>query len=191
MSEKCLKDLKEEAKLRLENRHLIKKYMYVENIEEDNTLFDYHLVKDSGVDFKKIAAFKNNIPLYSIHDCYAARATDMGLIKTSVTSAFSDMYFPKPYIQTLHLSLLKQILSSDAIFGYPIEFIIEESSSKDTKDKIIIKEFKKVKIELDKIVQIKLNYLEDPKNNKDIFNNKYYLFTLENKNKKFNSSIST
>jgi hypothetical protein len=75
-------------------------------------LFDLDLVIDSGVDIKKIAAFKNSIPIYSIHDCYAAKATDMELIKESVTASFSDRYFPKAYIQTLHLSLLKQILSS-------------------------------------------------------------------------------
>jgi hypothetical protein len=37
-------------------------------------------------------------------------------------------------------------LSKEEVFIYPIEFIKEESSSKDKNDRLIIKDFKKVKV---------------------------------------------
>lgn len=98
-------------KLKLEEEYLIENYTYNSAKQKDNTNFDIDLVK-GGVDLIKIGAFKNNIPLYTIHDCFAKTPNYMELIKENVTSLLSDMYFSKPYIQTLHISLLKQILSS-------------------------------------------------------------------------------
>jgi hypothetical protein len=170
-----------ENKLKLEEDYLFENYTN-ESEQKDNTFFDINLIK--GVDLKKIGAFKNNIPLYTIHDCFATTPNYMELIKHNVISLFSDMYFSTPYIQTLHISLLKQILSSEDIFGYPLEIIRGESKSNDKNDKVIIKEFKKVKIVLDNIIKINLNHLEDPKNKEDIFNNKYYLFTIDNNKNK-------
>ena len=62
----------------------------------DITLFDLSLVED--FDPIKLGAFKNNIPLYTIHDCFATTPNNMGLIKNNVTNIFSDMYFSTPYI---------------------------------------------------------------------------------------------
>lgn len=146
--------------------------------QKDNTFFDKDLVE--GIDLIKVGAFKNNIPLYTIHDCFATTPNNMELIKSNVTLLFSEMYFSTPYIKILHLSLLKQILSYDDIFGYPIEIITDKHRNKN--DKLIIKDFKKVNIVLDNIIKIDLNYLEDPENRGDIFDNKYYLFTIDEYN---------
>jgi len=108
----------------------------------------------------------------------------MKLIKENVTRLFSDMYFSIPYIKIIHISLLKLLLSKEEIFRYPIEFIREESSSNEKNDKLIIKDFKKVKVVLSKTIKIDLNYLENPKNIKDIFDNKYYLITKDYNNPK-------
>jgi len=127
---------------------------------------------------------KKNIPLYTIHDCFATTPNNMKLIKENVTRLFSDMYFSIPYIKIIHISLLKLLLSKEEIFRYPIEFIREESSSNEKNDKLIIKDFKKVKVVLSKTIKIDLNYLENPKNIKDIFDNKYYLITKDYNNPK-------
>jgi len=87
-----------------------------------------------------------NIPLYTIHDCFATAPNNMRLIKENVTRLLSDMYFSMPYIQIIHISLLKLLLSKEEVFIYPIEFIKEESTSKDKNDRLIIKDFKKVKV---------------------------------------------
>ena len=125
----------------------------------------------------KISAFKNIIPLYTIHDCFATTPNNMELIKNNVTLLFSERYFSEPYIKILHF-ILKQILSYEDIFGYTLEYIKNKKN-----DKLIIKDFKKVNIVSNNIIKINLNYLDDITNRKDIFDNKYYLFT-EDDNKK-------
>jgi hypothetical protein len=82
------------------------------------------------------------------------------------------MYFSKPYIKTLHKSLLEYLLSKEEIFIYPIEFTREESSNNDN---LRIKDFKKVKVVEREVRKIDLNYLEN--NIQEIYDNKYYLIT--------------
>jgi DNA-dependent RNA polymerase len=179
---------KEEQK-RIEEEYLINNYTYDSNksFNEDKTLFDINFFDKEIDDFIEMAAFKKNIPLYTIHDCFATTPYNMGLMKENITLLFSKMYFSTPYIETLHISLLKQILKHENIFGYPLEFITEEKSSNDKNDKLIIKDFKKVNVIPEKIIKINLNYLDEPTNKQDIFNNKYYLFTEDiNKNKNKN-----
>ena len=175
------------SKLKLEQEYLTEKYTYNpyeqnDNINKDNTFLDISLVRD--VDLIKIGAFKKNIPLYTIHDCFATTPNNMELIKNYVTLLFSKMYFSTPYIRILHLSLLEQIMSSDDIYGYPLEFIRAETSSNEKNDKLIIKDFKKVNVVLDNIIKINSFFLDDKNNRNDIFDNKYYLFTIDKDNKK-------
>jgi len=174
---------------RLKLEYLLENYTYDnDNImdykDKDNTFFDLHLI--NHLDVIKISAFKENIPLYTIHDCFATTPNNMELIKNNVTLLFSEMYFSEPYIKILHISLLKQILSYKDIFGYPLEYITnKKNGGGGGADKLIIKDFKKVNIISDNIIKINLNYLDDLTNRKDIFDNKYYLFT-EDDNKKRN-----
>ena len=171
----------------LKREYLLEKYTFdpdnpLSFRDKDNTFFDISLLTD--FDLITIGAFKNNIPLYTIHDCFATTPNNMELIKNNVTLLFSEMYFSTPYLKILHISLLKQILSYEDIFGYPLEIIRKDLQSKDKNDKLIIKDFKKVNIVNNNIMKLNLNYLEDPKNRKDIFDNKYYLFTIDKNNKR-------
>jgi hypothetical protein len=178
---------RQEEKEQQEQEYLIKKYTYDSNsnnrVNKDNTLFDISFVfKDKVEDLIKMGAFKNNIPLYTIHDCFATTAKNMEFIKKNITLLFSEMYFSTPYIHILHIGLLKEILKKEKIFGYPlelVEFITEDSKEKN--DKLNLKNLKKVKIVQDKIIDINSKFLKDPQNKQDIFDNKYYLFT-EDKN---------
>jgi hypothetical protein len=167
---------------RLKLEYLLENYTYNKNIpldcsNKDNTFFDLDLI--NHLDIIKISAFKNNIPLYTIHDCFATTPNNMELIKNNVTLLFSEMYFSEPYIKILHISLLKQILSYEDIFGYPLEFITDKKN-----DNLIIKDFKKVNIVSDNIIKINLNYLEDLTKRQEIFDNKYYLFTVVDNKKR-------
>lgn len=182
-----IKRLDDKNKLEEEQNYLTKNYTYninspFEDQTKDNKFMDLGLAKT--LDLKKVGAFKKNIPLYTIHDCFATTPNNMNLIKENVTRLFSEMYFSIPYIKKIHIRLLKLLLSKEEIFRYPIEFIREESSSNEKNDKLIIKDFKKVKVVLSKTIKIDLNYLEDPQNIKDIFDNKYYLITKDYNNPK-------
>ena len=164
---------KEEKNKKFRLEHLIEYYTYDNNRiwemnDKNNTFFDIDLI--NHLDIMKISAFKDSIPLYTIHDCFATTPNNMELIKNNVTLLFSEMYFSEPYIRILHISLLKQILSYEDIFGYPLEYIRKN-------DKVIIKDFKKVNIVAEKIIKINLDYLDNYINRKDILDNKYYLFT--------------
>ena len=110
--------------------YLIKNYTYDSNkcLNKNNTLFEINFIVEEIDDLIEMAAFKKtkNIPLYTIHDCFATTPNNMELIKENITLLFSKMYFSTPYIEILHISLLKQILKHETIFGYPLEFIKEE-----------------------------------------------------------------
>jgi hypothetical protein len=92
----------------------------------------------------------------------------MGLIKKTVTVLFSDMYFNKPYLKIVHISLLLLLSSYTDIFGYPIEY--ENTENK------IIKKFKIVSINESEIITITPDFIENLTSTDDLFYNKYYLF---------------
>jgi DNA-dependent RNA polymerase len=126
-------------KLKVVEKYLIKNYDLSKVDERKITeiiLSDFDLIKYSDGNITKTVAFLINLPFYSIHDCIATTANNMALIKNNVTLIFSDMYFSIPFLQTLHINLLKQILLiNDDIFGYPSELIKTENSSKDKNEK--------------------------------------------------------
>lgn len=177
---------KKQIEKEIGEEYLIKKYTFDSSKHgyvKDKLLFDFAFIREELDDLIKMAAFFKSLPIYTIHDCFATTPNNMELVKKNITLLFAEMYFVTPYIYILHINLLKQILRHENIFGYPLEFIKEESS-KDKNDKLIIKDFKKVNVISDKIIKIDLNYLDKPTNKQDIFTNKYYLFTEdENKNK--------
>jgi hypothetical protein len=60
--------------------YLIEKYTYnsdepEDNLKKDNTYMDSTLVKNH--ELIKVAAFNQNIPLYTIHDCFATTPNNM------------------------------------------------------------------------------------------------------------------
>nr|QWO71438.1 RNA polymerase [Termitomyces sp. T123] len=52
---------------------------------------------------------KQNINLFTIHDCFATTPDTMKLLNSEVRKAFAMMYFDLNYIKNLHLDFLKQI----------------------------------------------------------------------------------
>jgi DNA-directed RNA polymerase len=54
----------------------------------------------------------NNEPLYTIHDCFATTANNMGNLEDKVKSAFINIYFTSGnYLEKLHISIIDQIRS--------------------------------------------------------------------------------
>lgn len=53
-----------------------------------------------------------NIPLYTVHDCFASTANNMSYLETRVKSAFIEIYFKdESYIEKMHNNLIEQIKS--------------------------------------------------------------------------------
>ena len=159
---------RKENNIRLFNNNISKFIYYNDNpsdfLNKDNTYFDYDSVKD--MDFNKIGIFKNTIPLYTIHDCFASTADNMCLIKNNLTTLFSEMYFSDPFLKKLHVSLLNQINSYFNVYAYPMEYTEDWN----------IKEFKSVKINEENILDFKDIIMEK------VFENSYYLFIVKENN---------
>ena len=144
-------------------------YLYISDnqsdyLSKDNTYFDDTLVKDVSTQY--LGVIKNNIPLYTIHDCFATTPNNMYLIKKNVSLLFSEMYFNVPCLKIVHESLLRQLLGSLDVFAYPIEY-------DDSKE---IKDFKKVLIKSNKIIKIDNDFI----NHDNVYEYKYYLFVTPN-----------
>ena len=54
---------------------------------------------------------KQNINLYTIHDCFASVNDQMDIVETLVRKAFSALYFEKNYLAELDVCLVNQIKS--------------------------------------------------------------------------------
>jgi DNA-directed RNA polymerase len=52
---------------------------------------------------------KQNINLYTIHDCFASTSGEMPLIEDIVKQAFINLYFNKNYLELFHNNIINQI----------------------------------------------------------------------------------
>lgn len=95
------KDILEDVKPYLINKYTSRSSY---NLPKDNTIFDSELVKKN--DLIKICAFNQNIPLYTIHDCFATTPNHMEFIKSKVIS----LCFSTLICISLHLSQKHYIL---------------------------------------------------------------------------------
>jgi hypothetical protein len=81
----------------------------IEKLNNKNSLnlhsyyLEDNLLKDSYL--QNLTLFVDNIPFYSrsaLHDCFATTCQNMSLLKGTVNSMFTKMYFNVPYIKNLH-----------------------------------------------------------------------------------------
>ena len=59
---------------------------------------------------------KQNINLYTIHDCFASDYKNIGLIELLVKHSFVELYFKKNYLEMIHNSFIHQISAERDIF---------------------------------------------------------------------------
>ena len=59
---------------------------------------------------------KQNINLYTIHDCLASDQKNIGLIELLVKHSFIELYFKHNYLNKIHDSFIDQIKENNEIF---------------------------------------------------------------------------
>ena len=60
---------------------------------------------------EKLNNLKLDIPIYTVHDCFASTPKNMNLVNNLVKDAFADIYFKKNYLLKMHENLIDQIKS--------------------------------------------------------------------------------
>ena len=81
---------------------------FIHSLDAANIHILIKMLKDLNLD---------NIPLYTIHDCFATTPNNMSILNKVVLSAFVKLYFDSNYIENLNNNIIAQICS----YGYEIE----------------------------------------------------------------------
>jgi DNA-directed RNA polymerase len=78
---------------------------------------------------KNVLDNKLNIPIYTIHDCFASTPNNMASLERLIKLTFLEIYFKGEYLEKMHNNILEQIKS----------FIKEDIIQKDGKNYISYK----------------------------------------------------
>jgi DNA-directed RNA polymerase len=83
------------------------------NIRTQSQAFSPNFVHslDASHIYLLVSRFKESIPLYTIHDCFASNLTHMEYLNKEVREAFIELYFSKNYLAEFEISFLTQLNS--------------------------------------------------------------------------------